>query len=247
MPFHLHWPRSDPPRRPAFEHETADWIRAHRRPFLDDSVGSLVPVAFERYARLLHPARSARDAPVRWETVAAWSGRTYHALAQWDFLSIPVGEAAPGRPFGGPPATGSLRLAQLASLCDVLETFTTTPDRCFFGTWAGYGWEVPTGPASDRELRLDQRDFLVRQGPIREASRLGWPHPDDWPFEREPPTLIWPADRAWFVAGDVDLDSSYVGGSARLIEALLAHPDLEGWPADPADRISIDSDTLNVE
>jgi hypothetical protein len=58
--------------------------------------------------------------------------------------------------------------------------------------------------------------------------------------------LLWPADRAWFVAGDTDLDSTYVGGPAGLISALLADPDLEAWPVDAGDGVSYFSDTINV-
>ena len=54
-----------------------------------------------------------------------------------------------------------------------------------------------------------------------------------------------PSDRAWFVAGDVDLDSTYIGGSAALVTAHLEQPGLEAWPVDASDRVSIDSDSFN--
>ncbi len=61
-----------------------------------------------------------------------------------------------------------------------------------------------------------------------------------------PPTLLWPADRAWFVASDPDQDSTYVGGSASLIESLLASPDLEAWPVEADDWVAIGSDEINA-
>jgi hypothetical protein len=245
MRFHLRRRAPEPPQRPQFDDKAAGWIRTHRRPFHDYSVGGHVPVVFERYVRLLHPASSASGAPVRWEAVAAWSGRTIHALAQWELLERPVGVPDSGSPFAEAPATGGPPPGSLATLLDILAAHTSTPERCFIGLWEGYGWLDPADPQWEVELPLDQRTYRVRQGPIDEASRVGWHWPNGG-FSQEPPTLIWPADRAWFVAGDVDLDSSYVGGTVALSTALLEHPDLEGWPVDPTDRVTIGSDSINV-
>jgi hypothetical protein len=110
--------------------------------------------------------------------------------------------------------------------------------------WEGYGWLPLSDHAAARELRLDQRTFLVIEGSIAGATAVGsryW----NGPFQPEPPTLIWPADRAWFVASDPDLDSTYVGGSTAMIEALLATPGLEAWPIGSTDRVTLDSDTIN--
>ncbi len=239
--------RTEPDRRqqPALGDAVASWIAAGRRSFYDYSVGSHVPAVFERYARVLHPAWAALDTPVRWDAVARWSGRTIHANAQWEFLSRPSGEAALGCPFVDDPYTGGLPAPQLGMLCDLLSPCTSTPDRCFIGMWDGYGWLDAADPPPASELRLDQRTFLVLQGPIETARRIGWRHPDGG-FVREPPTLLWPADRAWFVASDTDLDSTYVGGSAGLVTALITHPGLEAWSVDATDRVSIDSDSVNA-
>lgn len=243
MRFHLAG-RPELAHRPRLDEADAGWIGAARRPFVDHSVGSLVPVVFERYARIFHPAWAAEDVPVRWDSVAAWSGRTMHALAQWDPVSRPPGEARPPCPFVDPPATGGLSPDQLAALCGVLVDHTSTPGRCFVGVWEGYGWPEMVDPSPPSELPLDQRTFLIYRGSIETAVRVGWQSPDGR-FVTEPPTLIWPADRAWFVAGDVDLDSSYIGGQGSLITALLAEPRLEVWPVDATDRVTFDSDSIN--
>jgi hypothetical protein len=39
--------------------------------------------------------------------------------------------------------------------------------------------------------------------------------------------MWWPADRAWFVATEVDGFSSYVGGTQGAIDSVLASPELE--------------------
>ncbi|ALO98190.1 hypothetical protein SHL15_7177 [Streptomyces hygroscopicus subsp. limoneus] len=53
----------------------------------------------------------------------------------------------------------------------------------------------------------------------------------------ELPDLWWPQDRAWIVGGDVDLVSTYVGGSPELVADLLAAADLEAHPVSDGDRV----------
>ncbi len=64
-------------------------------------------------------------------------------------------------------------------------------------------------------------------------------------FVAQSPNLFWPADLAWCVATEIDLPCTYVGGSAALVEEVLAHPAFEAWPADPSDPVSYDSDDVN--
>jgi hypothetical protein len=223
-----------------------DWIAAHRRPFDDFSVGSLVPVVFEAYARILHPAWASSDEEVptvRWDTVASWSGRTIHALAQWESLATPVAGSAAVAPFVTPPYGDGLPAEGLAMLCDLLAAHTRTPEDCFIGVWSGYGWPVEAWTGPD-VLDLENRSYLVRRGPLALALQVGQP-PLAYRYWLEPPNLLWPADRAWFVASDTDLDSTYLGGSGALIDALLAHPSLEAWPVVATDRITSDSDHIN--
>lgn len=54
------------------------------------------------------------------------------------------------------------------------------------------------------------------------------------------PDLWWPEDRAWFVRIPeyLDLDSTFVAGSRRLIDRLLAVPGLEVVEAHGTDRLS---------
>ncbi len=224
----------------------AGWIAEHRRPFGEYVVGSLVPVVFEAYARILHPAWGSRwkDARVRWETVAAWSERTMHPLAQWESVAAPVTTAHGAPPFAAPPDRDGLDPQGLEALFGVLTAHTTTPGDCFIGVWDGYGWPVEAW-AGPEVLDLEQRSYLIRRGPLTLARDLGWSS-DEGTRSAEPPSLIWPADRAWFVASDPDLDFTCVGGSAMLVQALRAESLLEVWPVGVADRIAFDSDRINV-
>jgi hypothetical protein len=243
MRFHLRHTEPERPQQRRLGDGEAGWITAGRQSFSDFSIGSLVPVVFERYARILHPAWSGPDMPIRWEGVARWSGRTIHALAQWESLSRPSRATGP-RPYVEPPRTGGLPPHQLATLCESLARATSTRERCFIGVWEGYGWLDWADLAASSELRLDQRTFLVSEGPISLAAHVAWRLPGG---RRTPeaPTILWPADHAWFVASDTDLDSTYLGGSDALIGSLLTEPGLEAWPVNAADRITFDSDSSN--
>ena len=182
------------------------WIATNRRPFSDFAVGSLVPVVFEAYARVLHPAWASPGVPVRWATVATWASRHTNSLAQWESLVRPTGQPSGPAPFVSPPDTHGLPPRQLTALCELLATHTNTPELCFVGVWDGYGWlAADSGWEASPTLRLDQRTFLVRQGPLGLALAVGRGGPNGG-ISLVPPSLIWPADRAWFVAADPDLD-----------------------------------------
>ena len=49
--------------------------------------------------------------------------------------------------------------------------------------------------------------------------------------EHQVANLWWPQDRAWFVAIEIDLAWTYVGGPAGLIGQLLAETRIEALPA----------------
>jgi hypothetical protein len=218
------------------------WIIGGVMPFETYSVGSHVPVLFERFARVLHPAWAAPGVPIRWDAIAARSGRTSHPLAQFVPLSRPAGGIAEAAPFVSAPNKGGLPPVILEPLCELLAAHTQTPDQCYVGIWEGYGGLGLASPAI--RLRLPQRTHLIFGGPIAEVGRIGWTLSAGSRVQ-EPPGIIWPADRAWFVASEVDLDSTFVGGSAGLIGAILADPRLESWPAEPTDRVTWDSDLIN--
>jgi hypothetical protein len=85
---------------------------------------------------------------------------------------------------------------------------------------------------------------ITAPGDPEEAPEPPAPDPHD-PFWREAPSLIWPADRSWFVASEVDFDSTLVGGNRALIEALVAAPGLEVYEVEADTRLTAFSDKLN--
>jgi hypothetical protein len=151
----------------------------------------------------------------------------------------------------------------LSALCEVLGEHTETSDRCWYCLWDGWGWvngstilviasegeDVPppaqpppeAAPAFPPEIidgprvSIPQRDYILFKGPLATATG----------FEENGPALVWPDDRAWCVATEIDLDSTYVGGSQGLVNALLGDPRFEAWPAEPDDRVDAGADEIN--
>jgi hypothetical protein len=64
-------------------------------------------------------------------------------------------------------------------------------------------------------------------------------------FLPEAPAIWWPDDRSWCVGSSMDIDSTVVGGSASLIEDVLADPRLEAFPVAADDSLMEDGDRVN--
>lgn len=59
------------------------------------------------------------------------------------------------------------------------------------------------------------------------------------------PNVFWPDDHAWCVATEIDLDSTYLGGTMKLISDVMADERLEAVPVDVTDPVWADSDDIN--
>ena len=78
-----------------------------------------------------------------------------------------------------------------------------------------------------RELSFRRRSYVLFAGPLAALPSLMDAQDD------HSPNLWWPDDRAWCVASEIDLASTYVGGSVALINDVLGSPRLEAQPASP--------------
>lgn len=59
------------------------------------------------------------------------------------------------------------------------------------------------------------------------------------------PQLIWPRDRSWAVASEVDWDSTIVAGSRALVGAVLADERFEAFEVGEDDDLTYEGDTIN--
>jgi hypothetical protein len=256
---------------PSDEVEAADWIRERLHPFSAYQVGSVIPSGFAAYARIFHPAWASRDwnpEEVRWSEVAAWAGRQVHPEMQFHAIAAPVQPTRSDAPiWSGEPHLGVLSKPQARALVDVLPSFTSTPDDCWFCLWDGFGYvtgaiaaltafkQGPPPAQARRPRRWQLRmPFPKAIGNLPDRKRVRLPNRDYLLFHEpvakaegweDGPNLWWPDDHSWCVASEIDHPYSYVGGSHELIDAILEHPAIESLPAKVTDGILYSSDTVN--
>jgi hypothetical protein len=227
-----------------------------------------IPQGYEAYARIFHPASDAEGNPISWGEVATALGTTAHREMQWHAVVVTYdhwnfrGSKWPG----GDPRISELEEAPLAALCEILARHTTSPRRCLFGISTIHGGVEESFP-DEPLLRHPHREYAVLAGPLSAVGQIeinsghstsfgfatlvavdGEPLPDPGPEPSgwgQAPNLIWPEDRAWFVATEYDFDSTLVGGSRELIDAILASPHLEAWEVDPDVSLQADADKIN--
>jgi hypothetical protein len=168
---------------------------------------------------------------------------------------------------GFDPPTGRMDLKTLDALCEILAEHTADPAHCFFGLCTITGWEDSFSKAElhgQRLLKLPLgRDQIVLTAPLSAVDQIvrdrsanmtftfykgEGPRPKldpSWLRSREAPNLIWPPDHSWLVVSEVDFDSTLVGGSTTLIEAIVDSSALEAWAVKPDDSLTEDADKIN--
>jgi hypothetical protein len=233
------------------------WIAEALRPFAEHVVGSLVPPVYEAYARVFHPAvRYAdddwfpeietgdaeplpADEDVTWAEVAAFNGRTAHPAMEWASITgsweFRGNDDQPGM-WNDAPAEGHLPVSVATRLAAALARHTTSPADCWFGVWNGFGFS----PAGGLAFALPNREFWLLRGPVDLAAANLAEEPSE-----QSANLWWPDDRAWFVATDIDLMTTYVGGSATCVADLLGTDGIEAAPVPADQRVTWDADTVN--
>ena len=153
-------------------------------------VHALLPPGFPAYARVFHPAYldDSEEQPVRWSTVASWSGRTVHSLMQFPRIAgLSEEEMYLDPPWGEHPQIGSIPEAECRTLMNVLREFTQTPGRCFFGLWEGYGNIDTRLYLPHARVKGKGRDYLLFQGPLDGVMAFLVARP--FPFWGESPNI----------------------------------------------------------
>jgi len=221
-------------------------------------IASFVPDSYEAFARILHPLRWGSGGGGRWSELATPRGITIGPATTFSEASGIRERDNQERWDEYHPSDGSLPAAEMAALGAALAPHTGTPDDCVFCFWVGSGvWvsdngETYYGHLTDEEnaalnapirarwrqelaamkgipeVQLPAREHYLFTGPLGRTARpfrFG-----EWEWEQSP--SMWrPADRAWFVATEVDGFSSYVGGRQAAIDDVLGSPELEAIAA----------------
>ena len=108
----------------------ARWVEESFSAF--GTLRSLLPEGFAAYARIFHPAYLNRDEerPVRWSTVAEWTGRTVHPLMQFERIAgLSEDDMYKDPPWGSLPQHRSIPEKECRTLVEVLRGFTSTPGQ----------------------------------------------------------------------------------------------------------------------
>ena len=236
------------------------------------AVTAVVPGGYEAYARVLHPVGSdGAEGQTTWAAVWEATGRTAPPLMQGEAIS---GTRHTRRTTtmqwkGEVPEVGTLEPSALAAVLDVLERWTPQGQDCVMALWEGFGWvdgrgaglygdPVPLPAAFPPEvldgprLQLPQREYLLFTGPLQSARHLGQRTPEvvrqHWPYGwlwQQSPNLLWPSDRSWCLATEIDLDSTLIGGPADLVDALVATTTLEAHPVPADGDLTVGGDHVN--
>jgi hypothetical protein len=214
----------------------ADWITLSVLPWgvaEGTRVGALLPPHYDGYVRIFHPAGRHR-----WAEVAAAGGRTLHPAAQFTNLIPRMGGGYGYNADFPAPRQGELHPPARTALRSILEPHTAKPESCWFCMWNGFGSLPQDVALRYGVVRAQARTYILLSGELADVARFGSGH-------LRGPQIWWPADRAWCVASEIDLDSTLVGGSGSLVEAILREPDLEALRVERETRLDHLGDEVN--
>lgn len=245
---------------------TGGWI-APRLAAFGSCFGAVVPLGFEAYVRILHPVQTGADAWASWAEIAARHGTLLTALSPYWRVAggARYGDRAAEEPLEGClPEHTFLALTEV--LAAQSPGGTGTP--CVAAMWHGFGAfrdSARTLVTFSTDGSQPARQHAAPPSPyprsVIDGPTLELPHREYWTFEctlataAEPsrydlwevgdragwqsPQLLWPLDRSWCVATEVDDDSTLVGGSAGLVARILDDPRFEAFAIDPADDVAL--------
>lgn len=207
------------------------------------TVRSLFPGNYSAYARVLHPAykraseptfhRASEWTPVKWSTIAYSTNRIAHPAMEWNRISYTAIDANGDRLWDRPPSIGTLPVNELKVIVSILRESTESDTPCWFAFAEVSGLSVsskyprintPSGPA------------VAFSGTIDDVFKT---------FQYQSPNYWGTVSSGWMVATEIDLMSTYFGGSEVCANSLAASPELEAWRVEGDQGITSRADTLN--
>jgi len=237
------------------------------------TVGAVVPGRYAAYARILHPVESMSGERSSWEAVAERTGGTVHPQVQWHAL---VGVRDPddlAESLGrfGQPRRGELPVDLFLEVTEVIAA-VSDPKWCYFAFWTGWAWATgllpltrrPVGETALKGARTEKssnegihgdlalplltvgtNDFRVLRGTLGSAKCIEGPQSPK-AIGPHAPNILWPDDRSWCLVTDIDFDSTLVGGSKTLIQALASWHRLTVLGVVPDESLSMAADRVNT-
>ncbi|WP_394247877.1 hypothetical protein [Arthrobacter pityocampae] len=92
-----------------------------------------------------------------------------------------------------------------------------------------------------RYVLLATKDSELTDPEWPQTAGMGW---TDW-LPGPMPQLIWPADHAWAIASEIDVDSTLIGGTYGFINELVEHSAIEAVRVGGRTDLTWDADDIN--
>ena len=207
------------------EASVGDWVRESLVPWIAFSekpmtTGSIIPKGFESYVLIRHTGEGDYQGalgPKTLETLLSvlskFTNTPDHCVhAMWEGF----GWGNPGVPFS------SVRQSRLTRF---FQTY-----RLRYGSYPRHRKRIqpivdpdlhtlPSAIANSELFTLPHRNYLLAQGPLIEAMKIG--HVRMGFFHPQSPNLLWPIDRSWILTTEIDFDITLIGGAEELVESIL--------------------------
>ncbi|WP_430593116.1 hypothetical protein [Humidisolicoccus flavus] len=126
------------------------------------------------------------------------------------------------------------------------------------GGWSGEGEEPPPGSgllsqeiASGPTLAVHGgtgRNYVLFAAGASDFAEASWPERAPWvrrATSGQSPSILWPEDRSWVLATEIDYDSTLIAGSLLLVRELVAASGVEVLPIRPDQNLHADGDDVN--
>ena len=139
---------------------------------------------------------------------------------------------------GDAPVQGSMPGTVSESLRRILSAHTPSRHSCWFGVWIGFGLTPKPEVPDTVSIKTRSREWDLFRGAIQILNFRFFVE-----FEQSA-NIAWPEDRSWFVATEIDISSTYVGGSEALVRDLLNDKELKAVEASVSDDVFGDNDRL---
>jgi hypothetical protein len=177
-----------------------------------------------------------------WPRLVTFGPAGFAAYARVRFIPDPVREGQ--RESEADPDASPDEVDQWRALLQLVAAGTEDPADCYFALWEGWGFPesarrwptfgVPPG------AEIPARSYFLFHGSLSEAEIWGggapakagiWGLPE---FSRGgAPAFVWPSDRTWCIAADIDPHWAGIGASMPLIQRLIGDPGLDAVDARP--------------
>lgn len=170
------------------------------------------------------------ESPIPWGQLVGFGPAGFDGYVRLRFIPDPVRSGQSETDVDMPDDHPSDH-EQLSRAIKILRPFSRTPDEWYFCVWDGWGSDLPRAIRDAPQIAVLHRTFFALRGTADDFDAWESSFEDgDAPFL----AFVWPADRAWCVASDVDPHWAGIGGSLPAIEALKRSA-LDVVAADPTD------------